>query len=139
MPTVASTCTHWVGFRHGLHSLPRRRRLQQDAVSGQEVRLTIRNALSNLTPAGGTTPPALVRSAFMSRQINVVTAEDRLDLTQWGSALSPSSNYSSVLAAQGMPNVSLRFRNATMYVRQVLPALSKANVLQAGQHTRSDK
>ncbi len=89
---------------HRGHPLHCRRRLQQAATNQQQVRLTIRNALSNLTPAGRTTPPALL----------------------WASALSPRSNYSSVLAAQGMPNVSLSYRNATTFVRQVCPSASKA-------------
>jgi hypothetical protein len=76
-----------------------RRQLRQVVSSAnQSVRLTIRNALSNITPAGGTTAPAL-----------------------WGKTLSPGSNYSSLLAAGGMPGISLTYLNSTLFVRQVRP------------------
>ena len=85
-------------LRASLHALwCRRRQLRQLGSAQQSVRLTIRNALSNLTPAGGTTPPAL-----------------------WSKTLSPESNYSSMLAAGGMQGISMTYLNATMFVRQVI-------------------
>ena len=78
---------------------PCRRQLRQVVSSAnQSVRVTIRNALSNITPAGGTTAPVL-----------------------WGKTLSLGTNYSSMLAAGGMPGVTLTYLNSTLFVRQVCP------------------